>query len=114
MKCARLYEIGHPASHLEGWIELEQGFRPKLAFRQFPVNLFADLGIRDVQEATDVGRVIADDPGVGIEDVHCKSLLAQGWLFLLSREVMSCPFFGVAERDDAIKTSVVGGALRQG
>ena len=65
-------------------IELKQRLRPEFAFGQLGFYYLLDLWVGNLEKTADVVLVVRDDPGVSLENVHRKSLLALGWLFLLS------------------------------
>ena len=63
MKHAFICKLHHSANYLEGWVELQEWFRPQLALAQLPLNDLQDRGIGDVEEAANVGRVVFNDSG---------------------------------------------------
>ena len=73
---ASLDDLRNASSHLVGRVELKQRLWPELSFRKRRVNRLADRRVGDVDEAADVARVVADDLGVGVEDVHAEALEA--------------------------------------
>jgi hypothetical protein len=51
MKHAFVGKVHHSADYLEGWVKLQEWFRPQLAFAQLSLNDLQDCGIGDVGSA---------------------------------------------------------------
>jgi hypothetical protein len=49
-----------------------QGFR---IASQFPLNNLSDGGIGNVEEAADIGRIVVNDAGLGLKNIHETLLL---------------------------------------
>ena len=54
-------------------IELDQGFRPKTAFRQRFLNDRNDFRIADIDETLNITAIISNDPIVNLKTVHIDS-----------------------------------------
>lgn len=63
-------QIVQTAEHLERWVELQKGLRPELTFPQFVLDFRPNRIIRNLEEATDVCRVVVNDLGVRLKDIH--------------------------------------------
>ena len=53
----------------------QPGFRPQLAVTKLPLNDLPDRRIGNVEEAADVGRVVFNNAGMGLKNIHMRSLI---------------------------------------
>jgi len=65
-------KLRHSASSLEGWVELQEWFRPQLALTQLPLNDLTDRGIGNVEEAANVGRVVVNNARMDVKNIHMR------------------------------------------
>ncbi len=75
MEGAGMGKLRHSASSRKGRVELQEWFRPQLAFAQLPLNDLQDRGIGNVEEAANVGCVVCNNAGMGLKNIHMKSLM---------------------------------------
>jgi hypothetical protein len=69
------YAVFQPYSNrvrFQGRVELQEWFRPQLAFVQLLLNDLENRGIGNVEETADVGRVVCNDAGMGLKNIHSR------------------------------------------
>ena len=65
--------------YVQGWVKLQEWFRPQLAFAQLSLNDLQDCGIGDVEEAANVGRIVFNDSGMGLKNIHIRYASSSVW-----------------------------------
>jgi hypothetical protein len=67
-------KLRHRASVLEGWVELQEWFRPQLALAQLALNHLPNRRISNVKETANVRRVVVNNAGMDVQDIHMRPL----------------------------------------